>query len=196
MKSTTCALALGLAVLAPAPALAGEVFLGGYAHAIGDGLSVDKSDESGAQVIGGYRTGRIAALAFLGKPNLHLLGAVNTSGGIDYAAAGFDWRIPFGDGRFFLRPGIGIAVHDGEVDLPDPYDPTISGEERVRRLADKTLDLGSRVLAELQLGLGFQATERLSLELSWEHVSHGRLAGDQNPGLSDVGVSATYRFGP
>jgi hypothetical protein len=194
MKSAAWAMALAL--LSPAPALAGEAFLGAYAHAIGDGLSVDKSDEAGAQVIGGYRTGRIEALGFLGKPSLHLVGAVNTAGGINYAATGFDWRIPIGDSRFYVRPGIGIAIHDGEVDLPNPYDPAISGEERARRLADKTLDLGSRVLAELQLGLGFQATERLSLELSWEHVSHGRLAGDQNPGLSDLGVSATYRFGP
>jgi hypothetical protein len=194
MKSAAWALAL--AVLTPAPALAGEAFLGGYAHAIGDGLSVDKSDEAGAQVIGGYRTGRIEALGVLGKPSFHLVGAVNTAGGVNYAAAGFDWRIPVGGSRFYVRPGVGIAIHDGEVDLPDPYDPAISGEERARRLADKTLDLGSRVLAELQLGLGFQATERLSLELSWEHISHGRLAGDQNPGLSDLGVSATYRFGP
>lgn len=148
------------------------------------------------QVIGGYRTARLDSLHFLGRPQAHVLGAVNTAGGINYAAAGLDWRIPLGGERFYLRPGIGIAAHTGKVDLPNPYEPGISNDERVRRLADKRLDLGSRVLAQLELGLGWQVNDRLGLELSWMHVSHGRLAGDQNPGLSDVGVSAVYRFGP
>ena len=186
--------ALAAALLAPAPALAGEVFLGGYAHDIDDSLSIGHTTEGGAQIIGGYRTGRIEGLRFLGKPQAHVLGAVNTRGGINYAAAGFDWRIRLWSDRFYFRPGIGLAVHSGEVNFPSPYDPNISNEERIRRLQRNDLDLGSKVLAQLELGLGWQVTDKVSAELSWIHLSHGQLAGEQNPGLGDLGARVAYKF--
>ena len=36
---------------------------------------------------------------------------------------------------------------------------------------------------------------RLSVELSWIHLSHARLAGHYNPGVGDVGVRLLYRYG-
>jgi len=109
-----------------------------------------------------------------------LLGAagifVQKSGGVDYAAAGLSWRL--GD-RFFLRPGIGVAVHDGRV-----------GKFQV----GNDLNLGSRVLAELELGAGWQFDPRTSIEATIVHMSHGQLAGHQNPGLDDVDLRLSHRF--
>jgi lipid A 3-O-deacylase len=192
------AVALSAAALAlPGPALAGEAFLGAYAHAVDLHVAIDYSDESGAQIVGGYRTDPVDALHVIGRPRLYVLGAANTAGGIDYAAAGLGWRFDLGK-RFYVEPGIGGAVHSGDVNFPSPFDPGLSAAEQARRLdhVRHDLDLGSRVLFEPELSLGWRATDRLAFEASWIHLSHAQLAGRQNPGLDDVGVRAVYRFGP
>ncbi|TAJ72222.1 MAG: acyloxyacyl hydrolase [Phenylobacterium sp.] len=182
-------------VLAAGAARAGEVFLGGYAHDVDDGISYGKF-EGGAQIVGGVRTTALDELKFLGKPRVHLLAGVNTSGGTNYAATGLAWRFHLSE-RLYVQPGIGVAIHDGRVNLPSPDAPGITPEERLRRLRDfqTKLDLGSRVLFEPELSLGWKATPRLSVELSWIHMSHAKLAGDYNPGVGDVGVRFLYRYG-
>ena len=40
-----------------------------------------------------------------------------------------------------------------------------------------------------------QLTPRWGLEASYVHLSHGQIAGRQNPGLDDVGLKLAYRFG-
>jgi len=179
-----------------ATATAAEVFLGVYAHDVDDGISIGHSPESGQQIIGGYRTGRVDRLAGLGRPQLHVLGAVNTHGGVNYAAAGLSWRLGL-TGRLYLQPGLGLAVHSGRVNLPSPYDPGLTLEERERRARafQEHLDLGSRLLFEPELSLGWRVSDRLALELSWIHLSHAQLAGRQNPGLGDAGIRAVYRLG-
>lgn len=183
------------ALLAAGAAQAGEVFLGAYAHDVDDGISYGKF-EGGAQIVGGVRTTALDELAFLGKPRVHLLAGVNTSGGTNYAAAGLAWRFHLSE-RFYVQPGIGVAIHDGRVNLPSPDEPGITPVERLRRLRDfqTKLDLGSRVLFEPELSVGWKATRRLSVELSWIHMSHAKLAGSYNPGVGDVGVRLLYRYG-
>jgi len=177
-------------------AAAAEVFLGVYAHDVDDGISIGHSPESGQQIIGGYRTGRLDRLGGLGRPQLHLLGAVNTDGGINYAAAGLSWRLGL-TGRLYLQPGLGLAVHTGRVNLPSPYDPGLTPEARARRARafQEHLDLGSRLLFEPEVSLGWRVSDRLALELSWIHLSHAKLGGPQNPGLGDAGIRAVYRLG-
>lgn len=51
------------------------------------------------------------------------------------------------------------------------------------------------MLFEPEWSLGWRATDRLSIEISWIHLSHAQLAGNQNPGLGDFGLRAVYRFG-
>ncbi|MBU1374599.1 MAG: acyloxyacyl hydrolase [Alphaproteobacteria bacterium] len=176
-------------------ARAGEVFAGVYAHDVDDGISYGKF-EKGAQIVVGARTTALDELSFLGKPRVHLLVGVNTAGGTNYAATGLSWRFHF-DERFYIQPGIGIAIQDGRVNLPSPDAPGITPEERLKRIRDfqTKLDLGSRVLFEPELSIGWKATPRLSMELSWIHMSHARLAGDYNPGVGDVGVRVLYRYG-
>lgn len=177
------------------PAAAGEVFAGVYAHDVDDGISYGKF-EDGAQIVVGARTTALDELEFLGRARVHLLAGVNTSGGTSYVATGLSWRFDLNE-RLYIQPGIGVAVHDGRVNLPSPNAPGLTPEERLKRISDRQtkLDLGSRVLFEPELSLGWKATPRLSMELSWIHVSHARLAGHYNPGLGDVGVRLIYRYG-
>jgi len=182
-------------MLSAGVAQAGEVFVGAYAHDVDDGISYGKF-EDGAQIVAGARTTALDELRFLGKPRVHLLVGVNTAGGTNYAATGLAWRFHLSE-RVYVQPGIGVAIHDGRVNLPSPDAPGLSPEERLKRLRDfqTKLDLGSRVLFEPELSLGWKATRRLSVELSWIHVSHAKLAGDYNPGLGDVGLRLLYRYG-
>jgi lipid A 3-O-deacylase len=177
------------------PAVAGEVFAGVYAHDVDDGISYGQF-EDGAQIVVGARTTALDELKFLGRPRVHLLAGVNTSGGTNYVATGLAWRFNINE-RLYVQPGIGVAVHDGRVNLPSPDEPGLSPEERLKRLRDfqTKLDLGSRVLFEPELSIGWKATRRLSVELSWIHVSHAKLADDYNPGLGDVGIRLLYRYG-
>ena len=183
------------AALVAGPAWAGEVFVGAYAHDVADGISYGKF-EGGAQIVIGARTTALDELAFLGRPRVHLLVGVNTAGETSYVASGLAWRFDLTE-RLYVQPGIGVAVHDGRVNIPSPNQPGLTPQERLKRLSDRQtrLDLGSRVLFEPELSLGWKATERLSLELSWIHLSHARLAGSYNPGLGDVGLRVLYRYG-
>lgn len=196
-RAVLTASAAALAFAITGPAAAGEVFAGLYAHDIDDGISYGKF-EDGAQVVAGVRTTSLEELRFLGKPRLHLLAGVNTSGGTNYIAAGMAWRFRLSEsGRAYIQPGIGLAVHDRRVAFPSPDEAGISDQERLKRLFDfqNKLDLGSRVLFEPELTVGWKATPRLSVELSWIHLSHGRLAGHYNPGVADVGLRFSYRYG-
>jgi len=177
------------------PAAAGEAFLGVYSHDIDDQLSHGHY-ETGPQIVGGVRTAALDELSLIGKPHVHLLAGVSTTGGTDYLAAGLSWRFRFAE-RFYVEPGIGLAIHDGRVNLPSPDEPGISPAERLKRENDfrTKLDLGSRVLFEPEFSVGYVATRRLSVEMSWIHMSHAKLAGHQNPGLGDFGLRLLYRYG-
>lgn len=194
MRSAVAAAVLALSLCA-GRAEAGEAFAGVYAHDLDDPFSIGDF-EGGAQVVVGARTTALDELAFLGRPRVHLLVAINTQGGTNYLASGLSWRFNLTD-RFYVQPGIGLGVHDGKVGLPSPDAPGLSEAERQKRLSNQLtkLDLGSRVLFEPELSVGWKATRRLSVELNWIHLSHAQLAGPQNPGLGDVGVRVLYRYG-
>jgi hypothetical protein len=51
------------------------------------------------------------------------------------------------------------------------------------------------VLFQPEVALGWRVTERVAVEASWLHISHGQLFGRQNPGLSDIGIRLVYGFG-
>jgi lipid A 3-O-deacylase len=152
----------------PAAAHAGELFGGLYKHNVNTPLSIG-SPESGMDLQLGYRGGGI------GKTGLqpYIFGALNTAGDASYAAAGLSYK--FGD-KFFIRPGVGIAVHNGSDDE----------FQRTDRLA-----FGWRVLFEPELGIGARLNSRLTLEASWVHMSHAQLFGQQNPGIDNIGARLT-----
>src|SRR3712207_5124637 len=101
-------LAAILLALLPSPALAGELFAGAHVHAVDTPLSLGGSLEGGTDLSLGYRFDP------LGKTPLqpYAFASVNTAGDTNFLAAGLSAR--FGD-RVFIRPGLGIAVHDGSA---------------------------------------------------------------------------------
>ena len=148
-----------------------EVFAGLHAHGVKTPLSLNSDREGGADVSVGIRGNPV-----LWKLQPYAFGQLNTDGGTNFLAAGLS--ASFGD-RLYVRPGVGLAVHDGsasKVDLPD-------------RLA-----LGSRILFAPEIAVGAQVTERIGVEASWVHFSHAQLAGRQNPGIDNVGVRLNVRL--
>ena len=169
---------LALAAFA-SPVAAQEVFVGGYVHGVNTPLTLD-SGERGADFMAGYRFAPIEGLAFIGKPAPYLIASLNSRGDASFAGAGLAWKI--GKGPVYLRPGVGIVVHDGP-------------SYRVNAAGDMRTDLGSRVLFEPEIALGTRLTDRISIEASWVHISHARLFdGGQNPGIDMFGVRLGYRL--
>jgi lipid A 3-O-deacylase len=168
------ALAAALGVVAmPSAAQAGEIFGGVYVHDVDTPLTLS-GVEGGADIQLGWRGDRI------GKKPLqpYAFAAVNTAGETYYAAAGISAK--FGD-RFFVRPGLGIAVHTGSAaNFEDPDNGKI--------------DFGSRVLFEPELGIGARINDRTTIEASWVHMSTAQLFGKQNPGIDNFGVRLSFKL--
>ena len=175
MKASSAALpALLLLVAAAAPAQAGEIFGGVYAHDIDTPLNLRGFGE-GVDLQLGWRGERIRSLGAIGAPSPYVYGALNTAGDVHYAAAGIGWKI----GRqVYVRPGIGIAVHTA---------PSFDGPRPER-------SLGSRILFAPELAVGVQVSDRVSVEASLIHLSHGTLLDPHNPGMDNAGVRLNYRF--
>lgn len=166
-----------LAAAAAQPAAAQEAFGGVYAHEVDTPLSLD-TDEDGIDVMAGYRFGPVDALRVIGRPQPYVMGSLNTAGDTSFIAAGLGWKL--GKGPVYVRPGIGLAIHDG----PD---------FRVNPVTGRQTDLGSRVLFSPEIAVGTRLGDRLTVEASWVHLSHARLFdGEQNPGLDMIGVRLAY----
>ena len=161
------------AVAMPASASAGELFGGIYAHDVDTPLTAS-GIEHGADVQLGWRWGRIGRTPL--QP--YAFAALNTVGDTSYAAVGLSAK--FG-GRIYIRPGVGIAVHNGSA-------------KKFQDLGNGKIDFGSRVLFEPELGIGARVNDRLSVEASWVHMSHAQLFGRQNPGIDNLGVRLNLAF--
>lgn len=185
-----------------APALAGEAFVGVYKHDvtfIGNAVGLGAAGrEGGADIHLGYRTNRIESLKWLGRPQVHTMVSINTNNTSNFAAAGFDWKVELGKpGGFYLRPGLGLAYTDGKANLPPANAPNLTPEERARRtyLYYHRIEFGSRVLFEPELALGYQVSDKVSVELSYTHLSNGQIFHQgKNQGLDDAGVRLVYAF--
>lgn len=166
------ALFLGALFALASPAAATELFVGAHAHAVNTPLSLDSGREGGTDVSVGVRAGRIGRTPL--QP--YAFASINTAGDTNFLAAGLSAR--FGS-RVYVRPGLGIAVHDGSA----------ANSSRPDRIA-----FGSRVLFEPEIAVGADLTDRLSLEASWVHFSHARIFGRQNPGIDNIGVRLNWKL--
>jgi len=163
------------ALCAGSPALAQEVVAGLYAHDVKTPLDL-RGIAGGVDVQLGYRGARLDGLSAIGSPSPYAFVAANSADDVHYAAAGLSWKI---GGDVYLRPGIGLALHTGSLRV-DPAEPRRS--------------LGSRVLFEPELGLGFRVSERVTLEASWVHMSNATILSHQNPGIDNLGVRLSYKL--
>ena len=163
----------------PGVAAAQEAFAGVYVHGVDTPFSL-YTGEGGADLVAGVRSEPIRALSPVGSPAVYAVGSINTAGDTSFIGAGLSWR--FGGGPIYVRPGLGLVVHDGPGLRFDP-----ARNERT--------DLGSRVLFEPELAVGYQVNDTLSVEASWMHVSHARLFdSQQNPGIDMMGVRVNSRL--
>jgi hypothetical protein len=165
-----------LLLAAPAGAQASEIFGGVLAHDVRT-VFTRGGFEDGADLQLGWRGGRLRALSAIGAPSPHVFGSLSTSGQTNFASAGVSWRI---GGDVYVRPGIGLAVHDRES--------LIVGDDGFRR------DLGSRVLFAPEIGVGYRVNETVSVEASWVHISQAQLFSGQNPGMDSIGVRLNYKL--
>jgi hypothetical protein len=157
------------------PAHASELFGGVLVHDIDSPFTLGGL-EDGADIQLGWRGKPIRALRAIGSPSPYVFGSVHTEGDTHFAAAGMSWKI---GGRLFLRPGIGVAVHTrGNDGVANGF----------------RTDLGSRVLFEPELGIGYQISDRTAIEATWVHISNAQLLSSQNPGMDSVGIRLTYRM--
>ena len=154
-----------------APAKADELVGGIYKHAVDTPFSLEGGREHGFDLQLGYRADAI--LPFL-RLQPYAFVALNSAGDTSYAAVGLSRK--FGD-RLFIRPGLGIAIHNGSVQKYDRPD----------RIA-----LGSRVLFEPEIGVGVRLAPRTTIEASWVHMSHAQLFGSQNPGIDNIGLRLSF----
>ena len=166
-------LALGATVAAfPSPSLASEIFGGVYKHNVDTPLSLGEGLEGGIDFQLGFRGEGV----FGTRLQPYVFGAINTKGETSYAAIGLSRK--FGQ-RYYVRPGLGLAVHTGADDRFNRSD----------RIA-----FGSRILFEPEVAVGAQIDERWSVEASWVHMSHGTLISGQNPGIDNIGARLNLKL--
>jgi lipid A 3-O-deacylase len=164
-----------LPLVTAGPARAAELFGGVFVHDVDSPLTKGGFEE-GADLQIGWRGGRIRALGFIGAPSPYAFGSIATGGDTHFAAAGLSWRI---GGRLFVRPGIGLAVHSRDSDGV---------------FAGRRTDLGSRILFEPELGVGYRISDDVSIEASWVHISHAQLLSRQNPGMDSIGLRLSVKL--
>jgi lipid A 3-O-deacylase len=160
-------------------ARAQEVFAGAAAHDIDLGITACCS-EHGVDVQVGARTAPFAHFIG-GEVRAYVLGSANTSGGLDFGSVGLALRYPIADDRFYVQGGLGAALTNGS---------TLKFQATNDRLY-----LGSRVLFEPEVTVGWRLTHRWALEAAYSHLSHAQLAGAQNPGTDSLGLRLTWRTG-
>ena len=172
MKIITRAACAAAIALVPAPALAGEIFGGVFVHDVDTPFTLS-GFEDGADVQLGYRFAPILSVARI-EPYGFV--AVNSAGETHYAAIGVSRK--FGD-RFYIRPGLGLAIHTGST----------GDFQREDRIA-----FGNRVLFEPEVSIGMTVAPRVSVEASWVHMSHGQVFGGQNPGIDNFGARLNFKL--
>jgi lipid A 3-O-deacylase len=173
MAASAWRLAALCCLVLSAPALADDIWAGVYRH---DVTIAQTRFETGQDVKAGWIGEPIDGLKAIGSPSPHILVSKSLKGETDYAAVGLNWT--FGT-RFYARPGMGLAVHNG---------PSRAARKGRR------VDLGSPVVFEPELALGWRIDDRYRLEASWIHLSHATLFSRQNRGMDSMGMRLLVRL--
>ena len=193
-RTTAIAALAGLFSATAHSGRAGDLFAGVYDHA----LFASASQEHGADIMLGYRTAPVQGWTWLAKPSVHLILSGNTEVSTDFVALGLNWPIGLGfGGRLYVRPGFGVAYTNGEADVGNSADLTVSPAEHQERLrlARTRIDFGSHAQFEPELAFGYKLTPRVAVEASYVHLSNGQIFHQgKNQGLDDAGLRVAYSF--
>ena len=113
---------------------------------------------------------------FKGKllPNLGF--SLNSQGDTSSLYTGLLWEFETRS-RFFFNVGLGLALHDGELDND----------------SDNNKALGSRILFRVPIEIGVLIAKHHGVSILFVHVSNAYLA-DPNEGLDTLGIRYSYRF--
>jgi lipid A 3-O-deacylase len=182
------AIGAGMAVASPAAAME-EAKIGLLAHNICITNCKNADKEDGPMVDLQINFHSPGFLRVVGSPRPYLAVSPNVSGDTSFAAAGIEWRWEFVDG-WTLNPGLGYAVHDGEV-----KNKFANGTPQSTQFAAENVLYGSRDLFRTSLGLGKELGENWGVEGFYVHYSHGQILGSgRNQGTDQAGVRVGYRY--
>lgn len=141
-----------------------------------------------------YRT---RPLGFALKPRLTAKVQINTGGYTSFASVGAEWRQHAFRRRVNAQIGIGVTIHDGYTDIPDPFEFTPGSADFLRRydLYARRTNFGSRIVFNPNLSLGVRIDRRWAVEATLEHFSHAHLFGRINEGMDTMGVRLIRTLG-
>jgi hypothetical protein len=149
--------------------------MGLLAHDV-DGLWSRSQKEGGADINGEIIPNALNHQVLRGIIRPHMGISINTSGDTSKLYAGLLWERP-GPHNVLFNVGIGLALHDGELDTHDP---------------DKK-SLGSRVLFHIPFEVGHEIRPHYRLFFFFDHVSNAYLFRP-NEGMDTLGIRVGYRF--
>lgn len=169
---------LALATPASAQALGGVEVRGGiFGHSVdgSDGFHLNRIEDVNFEAL--FTMPQLDSFIWLGQVRPHVGATVNLNGGESMAYAGLSWTVPLGE-TFFVEGAFGAAVHNGA--LHDAVAPARS--------------LGCPVLFHEAVSVGANLTTNASIMVTAEHASHAGLCGDDNRGLTNLGVRLGFKF--
>lgn len=114
----------------------------------------------------------------IGSPRPHVGATLNFGGLESMVYGGLTWRAHLFDSPVFVEGSFGGAFVDG--DLHNAVYPRRS--------------IGCNVMFHESASLGYDITEQASVMMTVEHASHAYLCGDDNRGLTNLGVRFGYKF--
>jgi len=117
-------------------------------------------------------------LNWLGSPRPHLGASVNFGGLESMVYAGLTWQYFLFDSPVFVEGTLGAALTNGAA----------SGAVYPAR------NLGCPLQFRESASLGYQMSPQASVMLTLEHASHAYLCGDDNRGLTNLGVRVGWTF--
>jgi lipid A 3-O-deacylase len=203
----TALLASAAILTSAAPAFAGEVFLGGFAHDSSFGVSGTPHEQNTYDFQVGYRTAQIQSLWFLLTPMAYAKGQFNTDDRTNFYTVGLEWRKHLFHTKFYGDFGVGGAYVDGYNTYPGHFDPSSTPAPgpgaTSAQVAQYNSDLhifrtrkamGSDFVFNPNFTLGYDLTQHFAIEGAWEHYSNAGLGG-RNPGMDNWGARVVYKFG-
>lgn len=125
-------------------------------------------------------------------PRPYVGAMINLEGETSYIGAGLTWRAALSE-KFYGDIAIGLALHNGTIDVITPDSIREQGFAVLARRIDNEISHGSAVLFKPQLTLGYRVTDDWAVEVFAEHMSNGFLK-KPNEGVDSLGLRVARRF--
>jgi len=131
-------------------------------------------------------------LDFIGSPRPYVYGSFNSNSLTNFGATGLDWTFDLTN-NLHLNLGTGLSYNDGVRDIDQTAPP--SDPNRIRLATTRSL-MGEHILFYNTIGMDYDLSDRVSIGVYYEHISHGQIIGNgRNQALDNAGIRVGYRFG-